>query len=711
MNRFKRSTEKKTGFGAPEPSETNWFAMVLLVAAGLLLCFLLYALLAPVLFGDEPEYEIVPYGGDLPTATPPPTFTFAPQTSATPVIAPQETTTPALAVPITASTAPQLAQFAAIGGISAEVSSAVFAPDGARFAAGSYDGSVRVWDAVTLLPLHQFRTPSNRVNSIAFSPRGDQIAIGGQDQVVRLWSFDTGDEIALDGPNAAVRAVAFSPDGARLAAASDDRVIYVWDTTSSPPTLADLLAGHTSYVTSVAFSPDGSLIAAGGEDDTIRLWTVRTGTERAVLRGHTSTVTSVAFAPDGTAIVSTSADKTVRLWNLLSESTLAVMQGHTENVHDAAFSPDGSLVISAGSGIEDNGARFWDARSGAELRARLAMPGPLNSLAFSPDGTLLLAGGATYLTLWHAAGIAPAPAPTAAVPTASIPTTGATGASGQGGALVCTLTVRSATANRRSGPGTQYSVVGTLTAGQSVQAAGWATDAEQYTWWQLADSTWVRGDAFISAAFPDVPQVCLELPPASGISTAPAATALPTTSAAQSSSTAICTLTVRSAEANQRSGPGTDYTLAGTLTAGQSVQATGWARAADGYTWWRLGSGLWVRGDAFVSAAFPDLPAACLRLPAASSDTPAPTAQDGGTCVLTVRRAEATLYRGPDATYPVAGTVVAGQTAQPTGWAQADDGYTWWRLSDGSWARGDIFLDATHPSVPQACLTLPQATP
>lgn len=685
---------KKNRFGADEAVGVNWFAVLLLVTAVIFLCFLLYALLGDLIFGTDPDYKIVPYGSNV-SATPPPSFTLAP-TVTLPVPTAAPSSTPAPVLPISASTAGQLAILVQIGGLSAEVSSVAFSPDGRLIAAGALDGSVRAWDVTTLQQVHSFQSSSNRVNSIAFSPDGARLVAGGQDTTVRVWDLRSGTETGLIGPNAAVRGVAYSPDGMRLAAASDDRVIYVWDTTGAEPVLAGLLSGHSSYVTSLAFSPDGRTIAAGGEDDTVRLWDVASGAVRGVLSGHTSTVTSVSFSSDGSTLVSTGADKTVRVWNLLSESVVAVLQGHTENVNDAAFSPDGTLIASAGAGITDNTVRLWDARSGAALRAPLAVPGPANALAFSPDGRLLATGGATYVILWQVGSPAAAGA-------AGTPVPGAVGVPASGGA--CLLTVRVASAALRSGPDESFAAAITVAAGEQLQAVGWTTGVDGYTWWRLANGTWARGDVFVDAANPAPPAACANLAPfADAIPTpipsaTPAFTPLPAVAGS-------CVLTVYTAGA-RRTSPVESAALNGTLIVGQQVQATGWSTAADGYTWWQLADGTWARGDAFLNPANPSLPGACLALPAVSGGAAAPTAS--AACTLTVRLAQANLRAGPGTGFAVTRQVTIGTPLQAIGWAQDAEGYTWWRLSDGAWVRGDTVVDAANPDVPGACLSLPQA--
>ena len=64
----------------------------------------------------------------------------------------------------------------------------------------------------------------------------------------------------------------------------------------------------------------------------------------------------------------------------------------------------------------------------------------------------------------------------------------------------------------------------------------------------------------------------------------------------ESSSEVTCTVGT-AANANQRSGPGTNFELAGALAAGVSAAVQGQATGADGFVWWQLGEGVWVRSD------------------------------------------------------------------------------------------------------------------
>jgi WD40 repeat protein/uncharacterized protein YraI len=609
---------RKRSYGEPGESSVNVFLIVVVLAAITLLCLLIYALVKPTLVSQTPEYKIVPYGSGSTTPSPFPTAASGVPPTAAAVMPTLTTVPPPTALlRITASNVGNVQPIASLSGHSSPVSSVAFSLDGRFLASGDWNGLVKLWNASTDIEIYTFRSASNRVNSVAFSPDGTRLAAGGQDTVVRWWDLVTGTELKeLTGPTRAVNAVAFSPVGNLVAVASDDGTVYLWDATTGD--LKGLLSGHTSYATSLAFSPDGKTLAAGGEDDTIRLWSVPGGTSIAVLKGHTSTVSSVAFSPDGTTLASTGADHTVRLWNVLSESQVMVLQGHTENVNSVAFSPDGAMLATGAGGIEDNTVRLWDVGSGTALRI-LSPGGPVNSVAFSPDGTRLATGGATFLTIWAVTTAAPVvsnPLPTAT------PSPVNAQASGQGGQAAegCVLVSRVNDANLRSGPGTDYPVLGTLALNQSVQADGWVTGADGFTWWRLTTGSWARGDVFVDAANPNLPDACWQLQPVATVPPAPTASTFSPQAAAPASPAAAtpaqpCTLTSRVADANLRSAPSTDASVVGTLQLNQAVQVIGWVTGADGFTWWRLTTGSWARGDVFVDAANPNLPDACWSLP------------------------------------------------------------------------------------------------
>ena len=60
-------------------------------------------------------------------------------------------------------------------------------PDGKHIVAGSYDNSVRVWDASTGSELKELNGHTNLVTSVVFSPDGNHIISGSYNNLAQVW--------------------------------------------------------------------------------------------------------------------------------------------------------------------------------------------------------------------------------------------------------------------------------------------------------------------------------------------------------------------------------------------------------------------------------------------------------------------------------------------------------------------------------------------
>jgi WD40 repeat protein len=228
-----------------------------------------------------------------------------------------------------------------------------FSSDGTWIASGSFDQSIRLWDAASgtelLSPLRGHR---DYVISLAFSQDRKYIASGSFDKDVRVWNTTNRETLPLVGHKGSVLAVAFSPDGRQVVSGSSDNTIMVWfaftGTQSLPP-----LQGHQKTITAVVFSPDGKRIISGSEDKTIRVWDAKLGTEiLPPLRGHSGPISSVAFSHGG-RVISGSFDNTIRLWDISSghydRLEVSIHSNHKFG-HHIVLTTDGWIVCLTGTG-------------------------------------------------------------------------------------------------------------------------------------------------------------------------------------------------------------------------------------------------------------------------------------------------------------------------------------------------------------------------
>jgi YD repeat-containing protein len=352
---------------------------------------------------------------------------------------------------------------AVLHGHTGRVVEVAFAPSGRRLASLSRraawvdagDDTVRVWDVDPRATLPLLRGHTSGIYPVAYSPDGRWLASGSWDNTLRLWDAATGEPCATLPHPHLVWGLAFGPDGTWLVSASDDDDrLWIWDVatarvrkripfhgkTKLSPTVSsdgtrvaataldpknkknrlsvfDIASGNSLFSTggsALAYSPDGRWLAVLAPDEkTVLLLDAQTHETTVRLIGHENTVSKAAFSPDGRYLASCGGDRTVRLWQIepLNHpsppgepgrdwvSGCQVLRGHTEEVFAVAFHPNGTRLATAG---RDGAVVLWDLARGEEVVRLPWHKSFVWSLAFSPDGATLASGcGDSTVGLWE----------------------------------------------------------------------------------------------------------------------------------------------------------------------------------------------------------------------------------------------------------------------------------------------------------------------
>lgn len=277
--------------------------------------------------------------------------------------------------------------------------------------------------------------------------------------------------------------------------------------------------------------------------------------------------TETSLSPDGTLAGTRTSDGSFIVGSTVTGESLLELP--VDQIYDqSAFSPDNTLLALA----DPNGTvQLWNLTTG-EVRHTLPSNGGYN-LAFTADSSIVaLCGANDGIEMWNTTTGETLPG----LPNAS-----------------CSQMV--------------FSPDGSLLATSNfLDVSIWDIASAQqvgtYPGYALAISP---NGQYLATVTNDQTQLSIWSAPDTGSSAAPAPTeaAVPAEAPSEApadTSAVSCSLTANS-NANLRTGPGTTFDRAGTVSSGETVQADGQSQPGDGFTWYRLTTGAWVRAD-LVSA-------------------------------------------------------------------------------------------------------------
>ncbi|MEO8391479.1 MAG: hypothetical protein ABI700_00665 [Chloroflexota bacterium] len=403
------------------------------------------------------------------------------------------------------------------------------------------------------------------VSGLAFSSDDRTLLIGapvnnsGTDTDLTLVDAATGNALfsPLTGLQRSAGQVAFSPDGSTVAG-FDTEALIVWDVATSAAK-ATIQTKQYESPTDIAYNPQtGALfyITQADPEDTLWQLDLATGQPEALytVPDRNNVLGGMAINPDGTSVLVGVKDYTEGIDPHATVYQIDLATHNATKIFDQSnilqlallYPAQGQPLIALTPNYgEGDGVQMWDITSNTllytlpEAKTKDGITVATTRVAINPAGTILATASISVeAQLWDA----------------------------KTGAPLVTLD-RSLSQMQNSEPyGYAFSHQGNLLA----VIYGNRT----VVLWSLDGSG---------------------TPATTGDTASP--TAAPTAiTAAADTTAAACTITAAQG-ANLRTGPGTTFDRAGAIAAGASQSVIGQAQGSDGFVWWKLDSGSWVRSD------------------------------------------------------------------------------------------------------------------
>jgi RNA polymerase sigma factor (sigma-70 family) len=263
---------------------------------------------------------------------------------------------------------------------------------------GSWDNTVRLWDAGTGEEIRRLTGHNGAVKSVTFSPDGRYLVTSGTDQTVRVWECANWKEVRVI-TGASFRAGAVVAPNSKSLATLVGKDLIVEDLTTGKE------SGRQPGIVSIAgFTRDGKEIVALAAPNA--MWTIsfRDATTAKELRRFQTGLPS--FYPSTVAL--TGHRLLIGETDAVHLYDLATAQRKTKNLprmgsQRLTFSPNGKMFALSGPAAV---VQVWETATFSErCRFQGVETGNL-PLAFSPDSQLLASGSTdSTVLLWDVPGI------------------------------------------------------------------------------------------------------------------------------------------------------------------------------------------------------------------------------------------------------------------------------------------------------------------
>jgi len=259
-----------------------------------------------------------------------------------------------------------------------EISSISPSADGNLLLTGSWDGTVKLWDAWSGRELRTYKdnTPPRKIRTfqstgyknwpahdivthIVFSPTQDQFLSCHLYGISRLWETSSGRLVrTFKSKPSKVMGAAFTSDGQYVVIANFTGELILWKVNTGKRVWTIQL--DTKKIVSLCFATDDNSFLAGYDDGSLFLHKIKNGNVIKRYSGHKDAVISCSFSADGKLVTSGSDDETAKVWDTDSGTLLKTFTEESSVVSVRFSSRHNSLLVGCANGtIKIRDPRNW----------------------------------------------------------------------------------------------------------------------------------------------------------------------------------------------------------------------------------------------------------------------------------------------------------------------------------------------------------------
>lgn len=275
-------------------------------------------------------------------------------------------------------------------------SAARFCDDGSAIILGEQNGQISLVSGATLRPLKKFYGLRGAVVALSSGSGCKLLAAGTSEGAVRVWDAVSGELLMTGGHSHAITDLSLSIDGKRLMSLTRSDV-NIWEGRTGVLLYSSKHANPENAL--AIMSLDGSRLASI-DNSRLALVDPVSGAELYTLDGHDGAVNRINFSANGKTLISGGLDGSAVIWKLPQAALAEMRQGAATNQGllaqesppqaEALFNHRGDALFVGGG---DGTGEIWSSHPLTKRQRLVGHHAPIGAAAFSPNDRILATGG------------------------------------------------------------------------------------------------------------------------------------------------------------------------------------------------------------------------------------------------------------------------------------------------------------------------------